>query len=257
VAQVPAAVVVLAAATVFACQRRPSFDEPLMDRTDGRLPELTVALVRPDAVAIDGKLDEPAWLRAASTGMLVSPSDGRAVPGSRVNARARFAWDGARLLVGVTVWDREPSSPFSRDDVDPHIWAKASGIELMLQPGDRGDNRDYFELQVDVGGAVWDTRFDDYNRPVGGGRFGHQEWQSNLERAVFRQHDRYSVELALPVRALHPQGKGEAPRPGEVWRANVYSFRDGQSDALAWSPLLGQGNFHRASRFGRLRFGGS
>jgi hypothetical protein len=35
---------------------------------------------------------------------------------------------------------------------------------------------------------------------------------------------------------------------------NLYSFRDGQADAMSWSPLLGQGNFHRSSRFGRLRF---
>jgi hypothetical protein len=34
----------------------------------------------------------------------------------------------------------------------------------------------------------------------------------------------------------------------------LYSFRDGQSQALAWSPLRREGNFHRAKRFGRLRF---
>jgi hypothetical protein len=35
---------------------------------------------------------------------------------------------------------------------------------------------------------------------------------------------------------------------------NVYSFRDGQRDSLAWSPTLGQGNFHFAPRFGRVIF---
>ena len=59
-----------------------------------------------------------------------------------------------------------PVAPFGRDDVDPHVWGKSSGIELMLQPGDPGDNRDYYELQVDVGGAVFDSHFDDYNAPI-------------------------------------------------------------------------------------------
>jgi hypothetical protein len=44
------------------------------------------------------------------------------------------------------------------------------------------------------------------------------------------------------------------PRPGDVWRANLYSFRDGQGDSLAWSFIRGEGNFHRSSRFGRVVF---
>lgn len=242
-----------------ACARSPTFDESLVDRSDGKLPEVVVPRVERAAVSVDGRLDEPAWKRAASTGMWVSPGSGKPAPQSKVNARARLLWDGERLIVGVTVWDGNPSSPFSRDDIDPHVWARASGIELMLQPGDRGDNRDYFEIQVDVAGAVWDTRFDDYNRPITGGpddaskRFGHQDWQSRVERAVEvdRASGRYAVELALPLSAFGPP-----PSAGAAWRANFYSFRDGQADALAWSPILGQGNFHRASRFGRLRWGG-
>jgi hypothetical protein len=44
------------------------------------------------------------------------------------------------------------------------------------------------------------------------------------------------------------------PRPGDIWRLNLYSFRDGQRLALGWSPIRGQGNFHRSSRFGRIQF---
>jgi hypothetical protein len=53
------------------------------------------------------------------------------------------------------------------------------------------------------------------------------------------------------------QPSGGSPSQGDVWRVNLYSFRDGQRQALAWSPILGEGNFHRASRFGRLRFAAS
>jgi len=125
----------------------------------------------------------------------------------------------------------------------------------MLQPGDPGDNKDYYELQVDVAGAVWDTRFDDYNQPRGNGTFGHQEWKSGALRAVYLQENGfYSVELALPFAALAPARVPAPPRPGDVWRLNVYTFRDGQREALVWSPLRGQGNFHFAPRFGRIRF---
>ncbi|MBK9000281.1 MAG: carbohydrate-binding family 9-like protein [Myxococcales bacterium] len=242
------------------CKRAPSFDEPFVDRSDGAMPELSAPKIPRGAIRVDGKLDEPEWVRAGSSGMFVAPGSGRPAPQSKVNARARLAWDDERLYVAFVVWDAQPSSPFGKDAIDPHIWARASGVELMLQPGNRSDNRDYFEIQVDVAGSIWDTRFDDYNRPITGGpddaskRFGHQDWRSELERAVVVGSGSYVIELAIPLRALGTAAHPSPPRAGDVWRANLYSFRDGQADALAWSPLLGQGNFHRAARFGRLVF---
>ncbi len=229
----------------------------VVDRSDGALPSLVVHRVAPGAIVIDGHADEAAWKGAASTALFVNPGSGKPAPASRVNAVARLLWDDARLYVTATVYDDAAATPFSRDAVDPHIWERASGVELMLQPGDRGDNRDYYEIQVDPAGAVWDTRFDDYNQPVGGGRFGHQEWKSGLERraSVDKSAGSWTLEIALPWSSVAPPARGSAPpRQDQTWRANLYSFRDGQRDALAWSPILGQGNFHRASRFGRITF---
>jgi hypothetical protein len=109
--------------------------------------------------------------RAARRG-LRAPDDGAARAGSRVNGDARVAWSDAGLLVAFEVRDRDAQSPFRRRMRDAHVWERASGVELMLQPGDFGDNRDYFEVQVGVNGARWTTRFDDYNRPSGATRAG-------------------------------------------------------------------------------------
>ncbi len=237
------------------------------DRSDGAIPVVRVPRVPPGTITVDGRLQEPAWKRAGRTGAFVHPGTGKPVTGSPVRADARLAWDAQHLYVAVVVHDARPSSPFSRSARDPHIWAKASGVELMIQPGDPGDNRHYYELQVDVKGAVWDTWFDDYNRPRRrhGGRtlFGHQSWSSHLQRRVVvdRAHRRYTVELALPWSSLSGAtsvrpGVHVPPQLGDVWRINLYSFRDGQRAALAWSPILGEGNFHRTARFGRARFVG-
>ncbi|HZS41653.1 MAG TPA: carbohydrate-binding family 9-like protein [Polyangia bacterium] len=211
---------------------------------------------------LDGKLDDAVWANAATIGPLVNPFDGRDAGASPVAAFARAGWDDAALYLAVIVRDRAPASPFQRDDADPHVWGASSGVELMLQPGDPGDNRDYYELQVDVAGAVFDSHFDDYNAPITGTGtakiFGHQDWSSKVERAIFVERGSfYSVELALPWSSLAAATSGRVaipPRAGDVWRANLYAFRDGQRQALAWSPLRGQGNFHKTSRFGRLRF---
>jgi hypothetical protein len=213
---------------------------------------------------IDGLLDDEAWMRAATLGPFVDPGTGAAAPKHPVAASARMTWDDRFLYLGVVVHDRAPVSPFARDDVDPHVWGAASGVELMLQPGDPGDNRDYYELQVDVNGAVFDSHFDDYNAPItvaeggtgGERRFGHQGWSSQVQRAIFKKPgDLWAVEIALPWASLAPARSAVPPRPGDVWRLNLYSFRDGQRRALAWSPLRGRGNFHKTERFGRVQFG--
>jgi hypothetical protein len=213
----------------------------------------------PSPPHLDGKLDEAAWAQAAVLGPLVDPGGGREMEKHPVAAWARLGWDDTNLYLGVVVRDRAPRSPFSRDDVDPHVWAQASGIELIVQPGDPGDNRDYYELQVDVAGAVFDSHFDDYNAPAAGTgaarTFGHQDWSSRVERAIFVERGRfYAIEAALPWAALAPGRVPIPPRPGDVWRLNLYTFRDEQRLSLAWSPIRGQGNFHRASRFGRIQF---
>jgi hypothetical protein len=207
---------------------------------------------------IDGVLDDAAWATAAKLGPFGDPGQGHEQPKSPVQALARMTWDDKNLYLGVVVHDKKPTSPFGHDDVDPHVWGAASGVEMMLQPGDPGDNKDYYELQVDVNGAIFDSHFDDYNQPITGTgpdkKFGHMEFSSHVERAVHVGSGFYSVELAYPWASLAPGRVAIPPHAGDVWRVDLYSFRDGQRYALAWSPLRGQGNFHKSSRFGRIKF---
>jgi len=170
-------------------------------------------------------------------------------------------YDDEGLHVRVDVYDPHPDAPFDPNARDPHLWERSSGVELMLQPGDPSDNRDYFEIQVDSRGAHWSTRFDDYNRPIrvgpdGRRRFGDEDWEPSL--AVTPEPlpggRGYRVRFTVRWQDLQRIRAPTPPAPGQVWRANVYTFRDGQRDSLAWSPLLGQGNFHRSGRWGRLTF---
>jgi hypothetical protein len=209
---------------------------------------------------IDGKLDEPEWKTATVLGPFVDTASGRQVSADHpVDATARIGWDDANLYLAFVVADGRPSAPFRRDDVDPHLWGSASAVEVMLQPGDFADNRDYYEIQVDTVGALFDTHWDDYMTPLGGSPatrvFGHQDWSCGAERAATVNPGRsYTIELALPWSRLTSARTAIPPRPGDVWRMNLYSFRDGQRLALGWSPILGQGNFHKSSRFGRVKF---
>ena len=90
---------------------------------------------------------------------------------------------------------------------------------------------------------------------LGAGKaFGHQEWSSHVERAVYIAPKFYAVELALPWSSFQGARVAVPPKAGDTWRIDLYSFKDGQRHALAWSPLKGRGNFHKSSQFGRIQF---
>jgi hypothetical protein len=251
----------LAAAAAGCSPKGPAWTQPPPDSVGG---DATVsgqpAPVRRFAAApkIDGKLDDAAWSSATALGPFVDPGQGEADRSKLAGSFARIGWDDKALYLGFAVPDEGAISPFGRTEVDPHIWERSSAVELMLQPGDPGDNRDYYELQFDIDGAVFDTHWDDYNRPIvdgpGGKVFGHMDWASQAERAVSLDKSRYSLEVALPWASLLPGRVAIPPKPGDVWRLNLYAFRDGQSVANAWSPIKRQGNFHKSSRWGRVKF---
>jgi len=242
------------------CHREAPPAAAVRSRADGALPTVTAPRTT-GAMRWDGHLDEPAWASARRIGGFVHPTTGEPEPGSKVNGDARVAWSDAGLMVAFEVRDREAVSSLPPSGRDVHVWEGASGVEVMLQPGDFGDNREYFEVQVGVNGARWTTRFDDYNRPVardasGAMHFGHEDWEPALECGTARTSEGYVVEMLIPWAAVMTSRVTATPRAGEAWRMNLYPFRDGQRDSLAWSPLMGQGNFHRAARFGRVVFGG-
>ncbi|UQA61239.1 carbohydrate-binding family 9-like protein [Polyangium aurulentum] len=219
------------------------------------------ALSSGEAITIDGNLDEPAWGRAATTGRFVDVGSGASNPRIPVQGSVRLAWDERFLYVGFEVEDGTIRGGYPPDAKDPHLWERDT-VEIMTDPDGDGDNKDYYEIQINPQNLVFDTQFDGYNSPNGGGRgpFGHEEWSAGLESAVklrgtidddADKDEGYAVEAKIPW-ASFAKAKKSPPSPGDVWRMNFYAMQN--NGGVAWSPILGMGNFHRASRFGRVRW---
>jgi hypothetical protein len=225
-----------------------------------RVPRLDVArLSRGSSIRIDGKLDEAAWRDAADSSAFVNVRTGEAAPESPVQGSAKLAWDDKWLYLGFTVKDQNVTGGFDKKQADPQLWTKDC-VEIMIDPDGNGDNKDYYEIQINPQNLVFDSQFDEYNRPrqEPNGPFGHQEWSSKLESAVKVQgtldndkdkDDGYVVEVRIPWVSFD-KAKESPPKPGASWRLNLYAMQDNQG--VAWSPILEQGNFHKASRFGRV-----
>ncbi len=224
------------------------------------LPTLRVDKLEPTTkIKLDGKLDEPAWQAAASTGPLVDVGTGEPNKTSPVNGDVKVLWNDDGVYVGFSVADTDILGGFKKDEKDPHLWTKDT-VEMMVDPDGDGDNKDYYEIQISPQNLVFDSQFDAYNEPKvePDGPFGHQEWSSNLKSAVTldgtvdksNDEDRgYTVEAMIPWKSFSKAVK-LPPELGSTWRVNFYVMKN--NAGVAWSPILGQGNFHRASRFGRV-----
>ncbi len=232
-------------------------------RRNADVPALTVPKRPADqAITIDGALDEPAWKTAAATGAFVNVGSGREDARASVHGSAKLLYDTEFLYLGFTVHEAKLHGGFPKDAKDPHLWDKDT-VEVMLDPDGDGDNKDYYEIQINPQNLVFDSHFDDYNKPKvePHGPFGHEEWSANLTSAVKLEgtldddsdtDTGYTVEAKIPW-ASFTKAKHAPPAPGDSWRMNFYAMKD--NGGVAWSPILGQGNFHRASRFGRVTWG--
>jgi Carbohydrate family 9 binding domain-like len=141
----------------------------------------------------------------------------------------------------------------------PKLWMKDT-VEIMVDPDGDGDNKDYYEIQINPQNKVFHTQYDGYNTPKTdpNGPFGHEDWDPKLKSAVVvqgtvdKKDDKdqgYVVEAAIPWSAFG-KAANHPPKNGDTWRMNMYAMKN--NGGVAWSPILGQGNFHKASRFAKV-----
>jgi len=234
--------------------------------TTDDVPTLTVTKLRTTGtIVVDGKDDEAAWKTAADTGAFVDVSTGKPNTSFPVSGSARMLWDDDALYVLVQVQAADFYTGFTSARAQPNdftaagqpkLWAKDT-VEMMIEPDAAGINRNYYEVQINPQNRVFKSQFDALQQPSGGpnGPFGHEDWDPRLKSAA-RIHKSpggklkgYTVEAAIPWAGL-TKAPRHPPRPGDVWRINFYAMK--QNAGVSWSPILGQGNFHKASRFGKV-----
>lgn len=215
-------------------------------------------LAKDAKITIDGKLDDEAWKKAATTGPFVDVGSGERNAAFPVQGWAKLTWDDNHMYVAFQVQSTTIVGGFPKDAKDPHLWEKDT-VEIMIDPDGDGDNKDYYEIQINPQNLVFDTQYDAYNRPKDDSKnqFGHMDWSAKLESVVVvegeidkpNQGKGYIVEAKIPWSSF-TKAEQTPPKPGDRWRMNFYAMKN--NAGVAWSPIMGKGNFHRASRFGRV-----
>jgi len=209
------------------------------------------------AIAIDGRLDELAWMACARA------DDFHGYGGAlRFRTQAMALWDARNLYIGMVGVDDSVWATETRYDVP--LWHEEV-MEIVLDPGGRG--KPYIELQINPQAAVRDVLVENIFLP-------REQWDwdawgrwqlKGLEHAVQvirdEDYDRdlgWSIELAIPWESLRGAAEGVAlpPQPGDRWRANFYRYDrpEGKPEELsAWCDTESD-TFHVPEKFGVLHF---
>jgi dienelactone hydrolase len=204
-------------------------------------------------VKLDGKLDEAAWKKAP----VASPFHFNWwTSGPVEQTDVRMLWDDENLYVAWYAHDRHISAsvlqrhgPVSNDDC----------VEVFLSPNPEKVNNYYtFEINA-IGTMLNRCRTDWWTGPPTWEPDGVR-YRTSLQSSVPKQEsdsDRdWIVELAIPLRNFSHDAAHTPPRPGDVWRLNL--FRTGgitNRQSSSWSPIRSEKHsFHTPAAFGTVRF---
>ncbi len=210
-------------------------------------------------IKIDGRLDDPAWKKAAWTTDFVD-IEGAAKPLPRFHTRAKMLWDGQFLYIGAELEEPEVKATLTQHD---SVIFHDNDFEVFMKPP--GNAPGYFEFEINALNTSWDLYL---NKPYSQGGTADNSWEMlpDLKTAVAvhgtlnhpgDKDQGWTVELAFPWKAFGTRLPVTRPEAGSDWRINFsrVEWKAGQSkeDNWVWSPQ-GVVNMHVPEHWGYLHF---
>ena len=196
-------------------------------------------------IALDGKLDEPAW-RLAKPVYLV-PLDAKA--DAVVKTIVRVLWTPSDVYVGYKCEEPLVKSMtlLSTKRDAKNLWMDSS-VEVFLDPS--RTRRRYRQIMVNARGVVSDVSW--VSKPAPRGDWA---WNANVKAVGRIGAKGYVLEIRIPARDIAGKGISE----GDTWVANfcrgrsIRGVTQKENQLQTWSPFLLRG-FHNPERFGQVKF---
>jgi len=188
-------------------------------------PRAYVCCRTPRPPALNGKLDDPVWAEARWTEDFVD-IQGERSPAPWFRTRVKMVWDDEFLYIGAELQEEHVWATLTKRD---SVIFMDNDFEVFIDPD--GDSHNYYELEINALGTVWDLFLIKPYRDDRLGQAAVTYWDiQGLRSAVHvwgTLNDpadidtRWTVELAIPWAALQECASGRRPpRPGEQWRLN-------------------------------------
>ncbi len=221
-------------------------------QSDADLPAYE-ALREVGGIKIDGKLDEPDWIKAQEI-PLQFPWEQQT--GAKQKTIVKLLWNDANLYVGYDCQDEEITAAHDQRD-DPTY--KDDCVEIFISPNQQSLDL-YYGLEMNCRAVLYDY-FYVFKRSLIK-RFDMRGviLATDLRGTLNVPGDKdsgWSLEVAIPFANFSDLTRDIPPRPGSSWRINLNRW-DGVEPhrrLSIWSPSgLDGPNPHNPERFGILVF---
>lgn len=227
-----------------------------------------------DSVTIDGQLQEAGWQHAAWSADFTD-IEGDLKPQPPLRTRLKMLWDDQYLYIAVEMEEPHIQARLRLQDT---IIFMDNDFEVFIDPD--GDTHQYFEIEVNAFNTIMDLFMP---KPYRNGGRALLSWDTKGMRSAVHingtlnnpaDKDRsWTVEMAVPFRALSLFNGQRVPKDSTCWRINfsrvewdtdiregIYVKRTDPATGKAlpehnwvWSPQ-GIINMHAPERWGYLWF---
>ncbi len=194
---------------VMCCLAHPvAAQAPAQSATERRLaPHAAVRLPDTEKIALDGKLDDPIWQRAAPITELFEyrPKDGIE---AKFKSEARIVYDRTALYIGLTAFDPDPSKIDAPIDRRDQVQGSQDFFAVHIDP--IGTRKFAQIFRVSASGVIGDGL---YNEDTGNEDFSPDfEWQAEVQRTATG----WTAEMKIPFSSLR-----YASPPSETWSIQI------------------------------------
>lgn len=219
-------------------------------------------------IVVDGRLDDSGWSVAPWTEDFVD-IEADLKPKPRLRTRAKLLWDDNYLYIAA-----ELSDPHVQGTVTEHdaVIFQDNDFEVFIDPN--SDNHHYYELELNARNTTWDLYLP---RPYKDGGSADNSFEliglktaTHVDGTINDPTDTdkgWSVEIAIPWKAIPHRDSLVAPRNGDRWRIDFsrveWQFKivngkyekvpNTKEDNWVWSPQ-GIVDMHRPERWGYVLF---
>ena len=236
-------------------------------------PRHYAAVFTPQPPVVDGNLSDKTWEKSVWTASFVDiEGSTKALP--KQNTRMKMMWNDTHLFIAAELEETDLSATLHKHD---QVVFHDNDFEIFIDPNN--DTHQYFEIEVNALNTIFDLFLSKPYRNNGTALIG---WNVAGLRSVVKMNgtlnnptDRdksWTVEMAIPLKALSTGDDVKIPVNGDLWRINFSRVEwdmeavngkyvkklDTRGKSLpehnwVWSPQ-GVINMHYPERWGYLQF---
>jgi len=189
-------------------------------------------------LALDGKLDEPAWEKAIPVQMY----DINTGLTNAMKTEVRSYYDDQNIYFGITAYDPD-AKKLKRVTDEPGLM---DAIEIFVDS--QHNHQGYYQMTFDLAGKLDERHYIDRIEPV------RIDWRSHAKWQVVINEGSYVMEIAMPRKSFEAAGRDLSAETWGVMVGRTVSALDVSKGRFSCTSAKLRRGFHQPSLFNNLIF---